>query len=216
VRRAGGNPILLENAVDTDAFVSSRSSEARIVAFVGTVCERKGLDDLRRALLLLRDADDPTLLPLQVVIVGDGSQEGPDAFERVRAAYAASGLLDLVRFVGALPRESVRAELARASVFCLPSHWEGLPISMLEAMAAGCAIIASRVGEIPAVLDGYGIVVDPHDPSGLASAIGGVMADTDQRVRLGIAARKRVRARYGLDAMRERLLAIYEDLGYSR
>ncbi|MEX0984534.1 MAG: glycosyltransferase family 4 protein [Actinomycetota bacterium] len=216
LRRAGGHPITLPNAVDIGPSDPPSRPGSRIVIFVGTVCERKGLDDLRLALVSLRDAGEEAAMPAEVVIVGDGRQEGPGAFDRIRAAYAASGLLDLVRFTGALPPAGVRSELTRASVFCLPSHWEGSPISMLEAMAAGCAIIATRVGEIPSVLEEAGIVIEPHDPAALAGAIGGLMADPARKEALGAHARQRVVKSFSLDTMRERLLEIYADLGYSR
>ena len=101
-------------------------------------------------------------------------------------------------------------------MFCLPSHWEGLPISMLEAMAAGCAVVATAVGEIPTALDGAGVVVPPHDPRALADSLEALLTDDERRARLGAAARERVRERYGLDTMREGLLVLYADLGYSR
>jgi len=216
VRAAGGDPILLENAVDTEAFAAPPSERGSTVVFVGTVCERKGLDDLRRALELLRDRDDPRAMPSEVVVVGDGRQEGPGAFERVRDRYLASGLIPPVRFTGALDPDDVRKELGAAGVFCLPSHWEGLPISMLEAMAAGCAVVATPVGQIEATLDGHGILVAPHDPAGLADAIASLTTDAELRTRLGEEAGRRVRERFGLETFRERLRGIYAGLGYSR
>jgi D-inositol-3-phosphate glycosyltransferase len=213
VREAGGEAILLENAIDTEAYAERDTPPDATLVFVGTVCERKGLDDLRETLLRLRD-DGPA--PDAVTIVGDGRQEGPGVFERVRDAYAASGLLDTVRFTGAVPPDAVRDELSRGGIFCLPSHWEGLPISMLEAMAAGCAVVATDVGEIRAVLGDDGIVVAPHRPDELAAALRELLADPERRARLGAAAAARVRARYGVDRLREELLAIYAGLGYSR
>jgi glycosyltransferase involved in cell wall biosynthesis len=83
-------------------------------------------------------------------------------------------------------------------------------------MAAGCACVATEVGEIPAVLDQAGVVVPPHDPRALAAAIGDLVADDARRDRLGEAATRRVREGYSVKALRDRLIALYEDLGYSR
>lgn len=217
VRAAGATPELLPNAVDTDAFAPGpRDPDRPTITFVGTICERKGLEDLREALVRLRDEGIVTPASPRVLLVGDARQEGPGVFERVRDAYAASGL-DGVEFPGARPPEEVREILAASDVFCLPSHWEGLPISMLEAMAAGCAIVASRVGEIPDVLEGgrVGLLVDPHSPLQLAEALGRLLRDAAERRRLGEDARTVVRERYDRRRMVERLLAIYGRLAYS-
>jgi glycosyltransferase involved in cell wall biosynthesis len=184
--------------------------------FVGTVCERKGLEDLRRAFLRLRDAGS---LPdaLSVTIVGDARQEGPGVFERVRDAYAAAGLT-MVTFVGARPLEEVRAALARSDIFVLPSHWEGLPLSLLEAMAAGTAVVATRVGDVPEVLDEgrAGVLVSPERPEELASSLARLLGDAEERIRLGDAARRRVREHYDRSAMTARLLQLYRELAHSR
>jgi glycosyltransferase involved in cell wall biosynthesis len=217
VRAAGGAAELLPNAVDTSAFGPARRDADRpAIAFVGTICERKGLDDLREALLRLEREERITPASVRVRLVGDARQEGPGVFERVRDDYAASGL-DWVEFTGALPPEDVREILATSDVFCLPSHWEGMPISMLEAMAAGAAVVATRVGDIPAVLEdgAAGIVVDVRSPEQLAEALGGLLADADGRRRLGEAARAAAVSRYDRRAMTGRLLAIYRRLAYS-
>ncbi|MGE5226307.1 MAG: glycosyltransferase family 4 protein [Planctomycetaceae bacterium] len=217
VRAAGGDPELLPNAVDTSSFApGARDADRPAIAFVGTICERKGLEDLREALVRLERDGRLTPESVRVRLVGDARQEGPGVFERVRDAYIASGL-GWVEFTGALPPERVREVLATSDVFCLPSHWEGMPISMLEAMAAGDAVVATRVGDIPAVLqDGAaGIVVDARSPSQLADALARLLDDRDERRRLGEAARATARARYDRRAMTERLLGVYQRLAYS-
>ncbi len=216
VRAAGGDAELLPNAVDTSAFAPGARDPDRVgVTFVGTICERKGLDDLRAALLQLQ-AERAIPERIRVRLVGDARQEGPGVFERVRDAYAASGL-GWVEFTGALPPEEIREVLATSEVFCLPSHWEGMPISMLEAMAAGTAVVATRVGDIPAVLeDGRaGVLVDVRSPSQLADALGRLLDDPDVRRRLGEAAREIAVARYDRRRMTQRLLEIYRRLAYS-
>jgi glycosyltransferase involved in cell wall biosynthesis len=203
--RCGPGVVRLENGIDAEPFRTGPKDDPALVAFVGTVCERKGLIDLRDALLALSRR---ATVQFHVAVVGDGSQEGPGAFERVVAAF---GDLDGVEFTGALPAEEVREILARASVFCLPSHWEGFPLSLLEAMAAGTAPIASRVGDIPLMLDEgrAGILVPPKDAPALAQALDMVLSDPVLRARLGRAARERVTAEFGRRRLVQALYGLY-------
>jgi glycosyltransferase involved in cell wall biosynthesis len=213
-RRAGLDPVLIENGIDASGFRTGPKDAVPLVAFVGTVCARKGLLDLLDALGRIR-ASDPGRF--QVLIVGDASQEGPGVFEQVRAAYDAADMQH-VTFTGALDRGAVTDVLARASVFCLPSHWEGLPLSLLEAMAAEAAPVAARVGEIPWVLDdgNVGILVDPHDPAALAEALTEVLRDPGRREALGKAARQRVMQSFSEERMVRDLDLLYRKVaGYS-
>jgi len=217
LQAAGVRAELLANGVDTGAFPEPERDPAVVsIAFVGTVCGRKGLEDLRVAMTLLRE-DDARLAGASVTIVGDGRQEGPNVFEEVRDSYDESGLSDLVLFTGALAPEHVRSVLTKADIFCLPSHWEGLPLSLLEAMAAGAAVVATTVGEIPEVIDHgeAGILIEPRQPRQLADALGRLLDDPHERARLGTVARERARRRYDRGAMTQRILDIYRELAYS-
>jgi glycosyltransferase involved in cell wall biosynthesis len=216
LEKAGARVELLANAVDTGVFPDPERDHSVVsIAFVGTVCARKGLDDLRNATLMLREAG--RLRDVHLTIVGDGRQEGPDVFEQVRQDYANSGLGDIVTFTGALPMPEVRSTLTHADIFCLPSHWEGLPLSLLEAMAAGAAVVATRVGDIPDVLQEgeTGILVEPKRSAELADALGRLLDDPDERARLGRVGRERVRRDFDRSTMARRILEIYRELSYS-
>lgn len=207
---------LLANGLETSAFPDPERDPVVVsIAFVGTVCARKGLDDLRIALVRLRDAG--RLTHAHVTIVGDGRQEGPHVFERVREDYANSDLTDIVRFTGPLPPPEVRSVLTKADIFCLPSHWEGLPLSLLEAMAAGAAVVATTVGDIPEVLQQgeAGVLIEPRQPAQLADALGRLIDDPHERARLGTVARERVRRHFDRATMAQRILEIYRELAYS-
>lgn len=207
----------LPNGIDAGAFRAACAGRREGVVFVGTVCERKGLLDLRDALVAVRERHGGRV-PFSVVIVGDGRQEGPGAERRVRAAYEAAGLAPAVRFVGALSHEDVVGVLGGAAVFCLPSHWEGSPLSLLEAMASGLAPVAAGVGDVPEILDGgaAGLLVPPRDPAALADALERVALDEDLRTRLADAARCRVVAEYTNDRVVERLFGLYLELAARR
>jgi glycosyltransferase involved in cell wall biosynthesis len=151
-----------------------------------------------------------------VLVVGDARQEGPGVFERVRARYERDGL-DMVTFTGALAPEDVASILSETDVFCLPSHWEGLPISVLEAMGAGAAIVATNVGELPSLLaDGAGVVVPPHDPRRLAEELRRLLQDAVARDRLGRAARERVRRDFDRDAAMQDVASLYHEVAAAR
>jgi glycosyltransferase involved in cell wall biosynthesis len=214
-RAVGLDPEVIPNGLDVTRFPTGPKDDPPLIAFVGTVCERKGLIDLLGALSHLRREGAS---PFRVEIVGDASQEGPGVFERIRLAYRRAGL-DGVVFRGVLDRNGVDDVLARASIFCLPSHWEGLPLSLLEAMAAEAAPIATTVGEIPWMLDDgrAGVLVGPRDVTGLGAALRELIEEPDRRAALGAAARRRVQERYGEPASFEALAALYRRLaGYSR
>ena len=106
------------------------------------------------------------------------------------------------------------AELAKASVFCLPSHAEGLPMALLEAMAARKAVVASSVGGVPEALrDGdNGMLVPPRDSAALAAALARVLGDAALRARLGSRARATIEQHYSTEVMCGKLSAIYREL----
>jgi glycosyltransferase involved in cell wall biosynthesis len=99
-------------------------------------------------------------------------------------------------------------------IFVLPSLNEGLPMTVLEAMAALRPVIATRVGAIPSVItDGQsGLLVEPGDVFGLGNAISALVADRDLRQRLVQEARSRVTQHYTADVMARRYAELYEEV----
>jgi glycosyltransferase involved in cell wall biosynthesis len=217
VRALGGDPVLIRNGVDTALFSPGQGPHAGplVVTFVGTVCERKGLEDLRSALVELAQRGAIDDRRTRIVIAGDSGQEGPGVFERVRSRYEDSGLR-MVEFVGALQPERIPELLGRTDIFCLPSHREGLPMAALEAMAAGVAIVATSVGDLPQLLaDGAGIIVPPHRPGQIAAALDRLLRDPDERARLGRAARARVVREFDRARVVEEVASLYRRIAYS-
>jgi glycosyltransferase involved in cell wall biosynthesis len=96
-------------------------------------------------------------------------------------------------WIGWLDEAARNAELARCAVFVLPSLSEGLPVALLEAMAWGRAIVATRMGGVPEVVDDgvEALLVPPGEPEALAAAVGRLLGDAGERRRLGRAARER-------------------------
>jgi glycosyltransferase involved in cell wall biosynthesis len=114
---------------------------------------------------------------------GDASERLTDLAER----------LTNVRWAGWLDEAAKWEAFARCAVFVLPATSEGLPVALLEAMAWGRTIVATRVGGVPDVVadDVNAKIVAPGDPAAIAAAIGAAMEDPDARRRLGDAARRR-------------------------
>jgi glycosyltransferase involved in cell wall biosynthesis len=123
---------------------------------------------------------------------------------------AAAPLDGAVRFAGF--RRDVAACLAAADLVALPSLAEGLGVAALEAMAAGRAVVASRVGGLAEVVAGgvTGLLVPPSDPEALAQALLRLAREPELRARLGAAGRERVRAGYTTAKMAEGTLACYQ------
>jgi glycosyltransferase involved in cell wall biosynthesis len=145
-------------------------------------------------------------LEAQLRIAGDG----PD-----RAALEAEierlGLQDRVELLGT--RTDIPELLANADVFVLATESEGLPMSVLEAMAAGLPVVASAVGGVPEVVrDGEtGALVPPRDSAALAEALGRIVADPALRDRLGEAGRQRVQSEFSLERFEREHLELYRN-----
>jgi glycosyltransferase involved in cell wall biosynthesis len=104
--------------------------------------------------------------------------------------------------------------LAALDVAVSTSDWEGMPISVLEYMAAGKAVVATRVGGIPGfIADGFeGILVEPRDAEGFAEAVARLLEDADLRAQLGVRARARQRRDFDIEVVVQRLELLYETL----
>lgn len=155
--------------------------------------------------VLLAALARPEAAELEAELAGPG--ELPAAGEELLAARPR------LRWRGWLEQEQRLAALRAAPVFVLPSTSEGLPMALLEAMAWGRAIVATRVGGVPDVLsDGEdALLVEPGDEEALAAALARLAADAELRARLGPAARERA-ARLNSEEVTDRLDRIYRDL----
>ncbi len=190
----------LPNAVPASAETVRRAGAPHLV-FLGALTERKGIDTLLEAL------GSPALRAAswRLTLVGNGDRD------RWRDEAARRGIGTRVALPGWLPGEEARALLARADALLLPARQEAMPMVILEAMAAGVAVISTPVGEIgETVLDGTtGLLVPPGDPDALSTAIGRLLASPAERTWLGRQGQLRHRALFALDTYAERLAAIY-------
>ncbi len=139
---------------------------------------------------------------------------GRDAGEMttIRGMVASRGLARHVLFLG--PRSDAMRVTALSTLVAHPSHQEGFPNTILEAMAAGKPVVATRTGGIPeAVIDGEtGLLVPPGDPSALAAALLSLLRDPDRAIAMGIAGRRRVLERFPIGKMVGEVEQLYEEL----
>jgi len=170
-----------------------------IVLAVARLSPQKGLDVLVDAAAQVPDA--------AFVVAGGGPERAV-----LEARARDRGVAARVTFLG--PREDVPALLAACDVFVLPSLFEGLPLSVLEAMAAERPVVASRIGGTgEAVVDGCtGRLVPPGDPAALAAAIRELLARPDLARRYAAAGRARLEERFTARRMVEKVSAEYEEL----
>ena len=169
--------------------------------FLGEIGPRKGVFDLLQAMALLQGAA-PGKVRLEI-----GGNKNEEALEETIRSL---GLADCVHFNGFVAGEQKKALLSRADVFVLPSYNEGLPVSILEAMSYGCAVISTPVGGIPDVVRENGILVRPGDVEGIAAAIGRCLDESACR-RMGLSSLEIVKDYYP-EAVMATLKQVYESL----
>jgi glycosyltransferase involved in cell wall biosynthesis len=170
-----------------------------LVLALGRLDPQKGFDVLIEAAGRMPD--------VVVAIAGEGGERA--ALEEVARRH---GVQERVLMPGFRP--DVPDLLAAANVAVFPSRFEGSPLSVIECMAAGAAIVATRVGGVPELLeDGvHGLLVPPEDPEALAAAVLRVARDEELRTELGARARERQQAEFDLEAMLDRLCELYGEL----
>jgi len=200
---------VVDNAVDVRSFSrSAADSQPATILYVGTLSKRKGLPDLITALDRLRGTG---LVEWQLVVVGGSAEVGTAEGQEIRSSVESAGLAGSL--LGPQDATQVREWLAASQIFVLPSYLEGQPLAVLEAMAAGLAVVATRVGANPDVIrDGIdGLLVEPGDIDGLVTALRRLLTDPQLRTRLGAAARARVEAGHDLPMLGLRMEAVYRE-----
>lgn len=143
-------------------------------------------------------------------LVSVGATTDPAWLEQLKSEARTSGVADHFHILGT--RRDVTDFLHACDVFVFPSLYEGLGIALIEAMAAGCACVATTAGPIPEIAenDRDAVLVPPADPDALAVAVCDLLADDGKRERLGAAARKTALERFQPGPAAARLTEIYE------
>lgn len=204
-RLAGGaHTHVIYPGVDVEAFAAPGAPQGGpiVVGAAGRFVPLKGLTHLLRAFRELSDVPN-----VRLALAGDGPQRA----ELEREAREL-GLGDRVEFLGW--ESNLAPVFARWSIFVQPSLHDALPMTVLEAMAAGLPVVATSVEGLPeVVIDGEtGLLVPPADSGALATAIRTLSLDGDLRSRLGAAARRRVEEHFSVEQMVDATLHVYDAL----
>lgn len=202
---------VIYNGVDADGFVPATHAEKTtpeigckrkvIVLLANMYSELKGHHSLiQAAQMVCRDISDAIF-----VLVGDGQGKS-----KLQDQAKAEGLQQKILFLGG--RNDVPQILACCTLFVLPSEAEAMPNALLEAMAAGLPVVATRVGGVPEVVeDGVnGLLVPPRDPRALADAILRILADPGLSRNLAQAGRETIRAYFTFDRLIAELAQLYK------
>ncbi len=192
-------PAAFEAAHDVAAPVASTP----YILYVGRLSPEKGVDVLLQAFAYV--AGENTQVHLH--LIGGGDLQG--LTEKVHAL----GINDRVTFHGQLPHSVLPGWYRRAMLTVIPSRADAQPVTVLEAMASGCPVVATRVGGIPEMVqDGEsGLLVRPDSPLELASAIARVLEDQSLRERLQLGGH-RTAQRFSFEYLFEKTLTMYHEL----
>ena len=203
---------LLPNPVDVERFRPRPEipEESGLTLFTGTVCEKKGIRQLVQAMPRILET-----VPHARLLVA-----GRDTIDPVTGYSFTKRLRELlpphiaarVEFLGHVENDRLPELIARAEVCAYPSQMEAMPVAWLEGLASGKAVLASRTGPGPEVIeDGVnGLLCDPHDPASIADRAITLLSDTNLRQRLGEAARRRAVSEFSTDLLVGRNESFYQ------
>ena len=192
---------VIHNGVDLPPNGAAPDNDPPVIGEIARLCDVKGQRELIRALAQVPGA--------RLVLAGRDLEQGGAFEDELTREAERAGVSERVE-VGF--RDDVGSLLDELDVLALPSWTEGLPMTVLEAMAHARPVVATPVGGTPeVVVDGEtGLLVPPRDPEALAAALRRLLEDADLRRSMGEAGRRRVAAEFTADRMAERVLAVYE------
>lgn len=160
-----------------------------LILYVGGISPHKNLQGLARALARVRQSSP---LPWHLVLVGDYAGDSfYGCYQEVSGLCRQLGLAERVTFTGYVSNQDLVALYSTATLVVLPSFSEGFGLPVVEAMACGVPVAASRRGSLPEVLGPAGLLFDPENHAEMAAVITRLLTDQPLRAELGAAGRKR-------------------------
>lgn len=205
---------VIPNGIDLERFVDLQRNEVRdklqikpeekLLIFVGGFRPVKGIRYLITALKMLQQQGQP----VKLVLVGRGRGE-----KDLRRYVQQLDLVNSVIFTGQIPNENIPQFMAAADVFVLPSLSEGLPNVVLEAMASGLPIIATKVGGLPEIIEEgrNGFLVEPKNPKQIVEKILSIFGNDELRNSISANNREKIKE-YSWDSVVDRLEKVYQEV----
>jgi glycosyltransferase involved in cell wall biosynthesis len=191
------------------AAVEKLPHEVPTILSVGRLIEKKGLRDLVEALAILQRRG----LAFRAILVGDGPERPVLA-----AAIARHGLGEQVSLHGSVTQNELRQLYGRSDLVALPSvvaadgDRDGIPVTLIEALAVGLPVVSTTVSGIPElVTENVGRLVPPHSPAALADALAALLLDPELRARLGQAGPALVRSAFDVSRSAEQMAQLFTD-----
>lgn len=199
---------VIENPIESKYFEVPDARVSGRILFSGTMYPRKGVHDLVAAAARLRERG------VQFSLHITGQVNSVEYYDRVRSDTVRYDITDRVSFMGLLSENDLLREFAEAEVVVLPSYAETSPMFIQQAMAAGKAIIATRVGGLPYLIeDGVsGCLIEPGDVSGLAERLSRLLNDDVSRRSWGDRAKSEALARFSVAEVAEKTVTAYRDV----
>jgi alpha-maltose-1-phosphate synthase len=197
---------VIGNGVDESLFHPLQTSiDERFILFTGRLDYRKGLFDLiESSKYILREHPNISFL-----ITGKGI-----LIEKLKKRVHDLGFSKNFSFLGFVPKEKLIQLYQQATIYALPSHYEGLPTVLLEAMACGCPVVATAVsGNLDVITHGIdGLLVPPKEPEKIAESIMHLLYDEEKRKKMGNNARKTIEKRFTWKKITNSYIEKYESL----
>jgi glycosyltransferase involved in cell wall biosynthesis len=187
--------VIIENGIVLKPYFDfslSKDSTTNVILYLSWVDKNKGIFDLLNAVLFLKNEN----LDFKLIVAGNGS-----AYKEAKKFISDNCLTENVRFVGWAYGEEKYKYLQVANIYVLPTHFEGYPNSLLEAMASGKACVATSVGSIPDMIEDFrtGLLVEKHNPIDIYKALKLLICDSNLRNRLSYEARNEVSKRNSIE-----------------
>ena len=214
--------LTIHNAVDMEAIDKARAEKTpnileradrlagkTVIGTVARLSNEKGVDVLLKAFAVVQKA----VPNVHLLIVGDGAQK-----DYLRKLASDLGIADFCTWMGRLPWDEAMGCLGLMDIVVVPSRFEGFGLIAIEAMACAKPVVASRVDGLVEIIQNSvnGYLASSEDINGFADCVGALAKDKEKRKSIGEAARKFVEEKYVYPIFRERIRALYAEVGGRR
>jgi glycosyltransferase involved in cell wall biosynthesis len=201
--------VITYNGLDSSDFkpLPKRRSVVPTVLFVGGLELRKGLEDLLRAMKLVVGR----VPNARLIVVAKAGFRGTDRWSKYESMARRLGLTDIIDFHESVDQDTLLGFYSDCDVLALPSKNEGWGLALMEAMACGKPVVATRVGGIPELVENgaQGLLVEAGDVEGIAESITKLLIDPELSAKMGRAGKQRVKA-FSWDSTAKIVLREYE------